>query len=67
VVRVVAPERTAGHAGVSADILGPAARRVARERTERRLHERAFADGEVDHDVVRNPFASPPGRIPGPG
>jgi hypothetical protein len=67
VVRVVAPERAAGHAGISAETLGAAARRVARERAERRLAERAFRDGEVYHYVVSNPFASPPGWRPATG
>jgi hypothetical protein len=66
VVRVVAPERAAGHAGISAETLGGAALRVARERAEGRLAERAFRDGEVYHYVVRNPFASPPGWSPVP-
>jgi hypothetical protein len=66
-VRVVAPVRAAGPS-VSAGIpVRPAALRVARERAERRLAERAFQHGGVYDYVVRNPFASPPGWIPVPG
>jgi DNA-binding response OmpR family regulator len=63
-VRVVAPERAAGHARIAAVTLGAAARRVARERAQRRLEERAFVDGEVYPYVVSNPFASPPSWRP---
>ena len=66
-VRVVAPERVAGHTEAAAAALGSAMRRVARERAEVRLAEGDFADGEVYHYVVRNPFADPPGWIPAPG